>query len=127
MDMKQTLTRKSKLSYVVMLLVMIAMPFLAACSDDDDEAVLTVTNDTGSMTLSRFTIVFVNHLGETLTGREYGTFSPGDRISAEIPIGAEEYYMGFVLSGRWFVSPNYPVSITNNVLTYDGVEQWRSN
>ena len=45
MDMKQTLTRKSKLSYVVMLLVMMAMPFLAACSDDDDEAVLTVTNE----------------------------------------------------------------------------------
>lgn len=126
MDMKQTLTRKSKLSYVVMLLVMMAMPFLAACSDDDDEAVLTVTNDTGSMTLSRFTIVFVNHLGETLTDREYGTFSPGDRISAEIPIGAEEYYMGTYLNA-WYFSPNYPASITNNVLTYDGVGQWRTN
>lgn len=127
MDMKQTLTRKSKLSYVVMLLaLMMAVPFLAACSnDDDDQAVLTVTNGTGSMTLDRFTIVFVNHLGETLSGREYGTFSPGDRISAEIPIGAEEYYMATYLNA-WYFSPNYPVSITDNVLTYDGVGQWQN-
>lgn len=127
MDMKQTLTRKSKLSYVVMLLVlMMAVPFLAACSDDDDEAVLTVTNDTGSRTLQRFKIVFLTGNGEILIDREYGTFSPGDRISAEIPIGAEEYYMGTYLNA-WYFSPNYPASITNNVLTYDGVGQWRTN
>ena len=127
MDMKQTLTRKSKLSYVVMLLaLMMAVPFLAACSnDDDDQAVLTVTNKTGSMTLSRFRIVFLTGKGETLTDREYGTFSPGDRVSAEIPIGAEEYYMATYLNA-WYFSPNYPVSITDNVLTYDGVGQWQN-
>ncbi len=127
MDMKQTLKVKRKFSYVAILLVMMVVPFLAACGDDgDDQDVLTVTNDTGSRTLQRFRIVFLTGNGETLIDREYGTFSPGDRISAEIPIGAEEYYMATYLNA-WYFSPNYPASITDNVLTYDGVGQWRSN
>ncbi len=100
---------------------------ITSCNKDDDDPqpqTVTITNKTGSITLKSFRVVFVNGKGETLTDRDYGTFNPDDEVSAEIPTGAEEYYMATFLNSRWFFSPDYSVSITTNKLTSDGVGQW---
>ena len=97
----------------------------SSCDPDDFETI-TVTNNSGSYVLNRFRIVFLNAGGETLQDKEYGTFSPGDSHTVEIPTGAAEYYMATYKS-KWYFSPNYSVSVTKNKLTYDGIDQWRSN
>lgn len=117
---------KAITKYLVMMIAMLAMSIsLPSCGGDDVDAI-TVTNDSGSVVLNRFRIVFLNTNGETLQDKEYGTFSPGDSHTVEIPTGAEEYYMA-AYNSRWYFSPNYSVSVTKNKLTYDGIEQWRSN
>ena len=97
----------------MVLLMLVTSVCMFSCSDE--------------YTLERFTVVFVNDRMEILTQRDYGTFNPGDRVSAEIPTGAAEYYMGTYLSGRWFVSPNYNITITTNNLSQDVIGQWTAN
>ena len=116
---------KAITKYLVMMIAMLAMSIsLPSCGDDVDA--ITVTNDSGSVVLNRFRIVFLNASSETLQDKEYGTFSPGDSHTVEIPTGAAEYYMACYKS-KWYFSPNYSVSVTKNKLTYDGIDQWRSN
>ena len=110
-----------------MMLVMLALSVsFVSCSDDDDTpSVITVSNNS-TYTLNRFRVVFVTEKGETLTDKEYGTLSPDDKITAEIPTGAAEYYMATYIN-RWYFSPNYSISITNNKLTSAVVGEWMSN
>lgn len=115
---------KAITKYLVMMIAMLAMSIsLPSCGGDDVDAI-TVTNDSGSVVLNRFRIVFLNASNETLQDKEYGTFSPGDSHTVEIPTGAAEYYMAYYKS-KWYFSPNYSVSVTKNKLTYDGIDQWR--
>lgn len=112
----------------MVLLMLVTSVCMFSCSDDDEDAVSVVSIvNQSTYTLERFTVVFVNDRMEILTQRDYGTFNPGDRVSAEIPTGAAEYYMGTYLSGRWFVSPNYNITITTNNLSQDVIGQWTAN
>ena len=117
---------KTFTKYLMVMIAMMAMCVsLSSCGGDDPDCI-TVTNNSGSYVLERFRIVFLNTSGETLQDKEYGTFSPGDSHTVEIPTGADEYYMA-TYSGKWYFSPNYSVSLKKNKLTYDGIQQWRSN
>lgn len=119
--------RLKKLSYLLGIL-MVTTFLITSCNKDDDPKPQTVTiiNKTGSITLKSFRVVFINGKGETLTDRDYGTFNPDDEVTAEIPTGAEEYYMATKQNNSWFFSPDYAISITTNKLTTDGVGEWTS-
>lgn len=114
--------------FLSMMLVMLALSVsFVSCSDDNDDtpAIITISNNS-TYTLNRFRVVFVTEKGEKLTDKEYGTLSQDDKITAEIPAGAAEYYMATYIN-TWFFSPNYPISITNNKLTSDVVNEWMTN
>ena len=115
----------------MVLLMLVTSVCMFSCSSDDDGdptagGTISIVNQS-TETLERFTVTFLNERMEILTQRDYGTFLPGDNISAEIPTGAAEYYMGTYLYGMWFFSPNYSISIRTNNLTQSVVDQWTTN
>lgn len=127
---------------MLLFMTVMSMSMMAACSsddDDDDGAVraepsqtvsaneVRITNNTGSISFNSFRVVFVTANDEILTNKDYGTVNMGESITAPIPTGATEYYVGTKMSGKYFFSPNYPVSIKDLRVTYDEVMQWRSN
>ncbi|MBP3473033.1 MAG: hypothetical protein J6K41_12560 [Paraprevotella sp.] len=130
-----------KIFFRLMMLCMTALvlPIATSCSDDDDDMTpnipeqptpsntVYITNGTGSISFQRFRVAFLTANGETLTNKEYGTVNVGESITATIPTGATQYYMGTVLNGKYFFSPNYPVSITNIKVSYDELMEWRAN
>lgn len=118
--------------YSIMLVMLVCCVGFASCSDDDDDDNSTsnevkITNLTGSISFQSFRIVFLTANGETLINKDYGTVNNGESVSATIPTGATEYYMGTKINNIYFFSPNYPVSINNLKISYDEVAQWRSN
>lgn len=115
------------------LLLIMAFSFTASsCSDDKNDepsavvGKISITNSS-SYTLSGFIVNFTNDKGEIITREQKGTVKPKDKISVDIPIGATMYYMGTSLQGTYFFSPDYSVSVRNQVLTDQIVGNWTSN
>ncbi len=118
----------------LMLMVVCAVGF-TACGDDEDEpapappvdsTVISITNGS-SYTLDDFIVVFTNTKGETISRERKGTLKPGGHVEADIPQGAVYYYMGTMLMGSRFFSPDYEVSLKSIRLTDDTVGEWRTN
>ena len=89
-------------------------------------SVVTITNNSTN-DLYRFTVHFVNAYGEELTAPDYGTLYAGSSVSAEIPTGAEKYYMATYLYGTWYFSPDYAISYKSLTLSSAEVGRWRAN
>lgn len=98
-------------------------------NDDEPSAVvgkLVITNSS-SYTLSDFVINFTNDSHEIITREQKGTLKPKDKINVDIPLGATLYYMGTVSGGNRFWSPDYSVSVKNQVLTDQIIGNWSAN
>ena len=79
----------------------------------------------GFVLRERFTVIFWNDDKETITNKEYGTFSQGETKNIDIPAGATQYYMGTYMYGSWFVSPTYKLAGYQTLsLTSDMVNSW---
>ena len=89
---------------------------------------VTVTNNTGSVSLNSFTIKFQNRAGEQVGSKDFGDFNPGSTVSMKIPTGAIVWYVGaYINHGSDFaVSPYYYLedNIYKVNLTFDDVQQW---
>lgn len=88
---------------------------------------VNVTNNTGSLSLNSFTIVFINRADEVLGKKDFGDLNPGNSASMSIPVGAERFYMGaYVNHGSDFLfSPYYYLDqVTSLSITYDMVQTW---
>lgn len=104
----------------------------ASCSSEDDPEPVVPAPDTqlhvingSTYTLERFTVIFWNDDKETITNKEYGTFSQGETKNIDIPAGATQYYMGTYMYGSWFVSPTYKLAGYQTLsLTSDMVNSW---
>lgn len=103
---------------------------LSSCGDDDDDIVpetkVTIKNSS-TITLNRFRVVFVNSRFEKITDLDFGTLTPGRSVTADIPTGATEYYLGMYYSGLWFFSPNYDISYKNLNLTDAEIGNWTTS
>lgn len=123
--------------YFSMLMLAIGIVCVTACGGSDDDAPttintpvipvsnnLTITNNS-SYTLARFTVIFWNDYNETVTNKDYGTFTINETKSIEIPAGATQYYMATYLASKWFVSPTYKLANYRSLaLTTDMVNAW---
>ena len=87
---------------------------------------VTVTNNS-IYVLERFRVVMLNSKMETLTDRDFGTLSPGNSVTMDIPTGATEYYMATYLYSTWFFSPNYDIQYSSLSLSTDEIGGWKSN
>ena len=90
------------------------------------ETRVTIKNNS-TLSLNRFTIVFVNNRMEEIDNRDFGTFDPGQTISYDIPTGATEYFMAMYAYSKWWLSANYNVSDTNLSLTKSIIGTWTSS
>lgn len=105
---------------------------LSSCGDDKEDepsavvGVVTITN-TSTYTLSNFIVNFTNDDHEVITREQKGTVKPKDKVTVEIPIGATKYYMGTTVNGKYFFSPDYSVSVRNQILTDQIVGNWTAN
>lgn len=121
---------KSYIKYLwYVLAVFIFATTVVSCSKDDDgepSAVVgrvSILNNT-SYTLDDFMVNFINDSNEIITRESKGTLKPKETVMVDIPIGATQYYMGTVEGGIRFWSPNYAVSVKNQVLTDQIVGNW---
>lgn len=121
---------KNLAKYMTMLMMVLAMGLtFSSCGDDDDDdkgVTITIQNNS-TYDLPRFRVVFLNNRDEQLTDRDFGTLSPGDKIKADVPTGAVEFYMATYLNGNWYFSPNYSTSYRNLKLSNAEVGEWSTN
>ena len=120
-----------KMCAIIMVTVMSVC--FSSCSKDDDKVTtppdnnIHITNNS-TYTLSRFTVIFWNDDKETITNKEYGTFSTGEEKEIPIPSGATQYYMATNMNSKWFVSPTYKISEFKTLkLSTDMVNVWTTS
>ena len=107
----------------ILLLAVCAVGFTGPEQNPD---VVYITNGS-SYTLNDFVVYFTNSKGELITRENKGTLKAGGHTDADIPQGAEYYYMATTLMGSRFFSPDYKVSLTSITLTDATVGEWRTN
>lgn len=118
----------------ILMLAVCAVGFTSCGSDEPEPApgpeqnpdVVYITNGS-SYTLNDFVVYFTNSKGELITRENKGTLKAGGHTDADIPQGAEYYYMATTLMGSRFFSPDYKVSLTSITLTDATVGEWRTN
>ncbi|MGN1217540.1 MAG: BACON domain-containing protein [Phocaeicola sp.] len=81
------------------------------------ETKITITNNS-SYSFYRFTVLFMNSRMESIEDRDFGTLTPGQTITCDIPSGATEFCMAmYSTNNGWLFTANYDVSNTNISLT----------
>ena len=127
----------NKQSALAIALVAMMSLGLSSCSKSDNPdpepdpvpmpATQVTVRNSGTYTLNRFRIVFLNSSREKLSEKDCGTLAPGDQASAKIPTAAKEYYMATYMYSEWYFSPYYDISYTNLTLSDSEIGEWRKN
>ncbi|MDY6298011.1 MAG: hypothetical protein SPL50_07010 [Alloprevotella sp.] len=119
---------------------MLSVLFMAAlcagfvsCDDEADEVggktrTVQITNRSG-MILYQFTVVWADVNDNVMSQDGKGDLYSGDKITVEVPVGANKFYMAYYNKnlGTWLYSPIYSVGSKTFTLTEFDVSQWTTD